>query len=114
MKSTICLFITVYVLLNWISFILFESVLYVLSFIDDKIFLTLTDAKGEKLFISTHAEDRPDVAAAFKHPNLSGSGYKALIDLSTLNGAYVLGMAGIHNSVLFDCSQFKIPVTFSQ
>jgi hypothetical protein len=82
--------------------------------IADKIFLTLTDAKGEKLFISTHAEDRPDVAAAFKHPNLSGSGYKALIDLSTLNGAYVLGMAGIHNSVLFDCSQFKIPVTFSQ
>lgn len=80
----------------------------------DKIFVTLTDINGKRIFISTNGQDRGDVGEAFKKTSLNAAGYNALFDLSMLNGTYTLGMGGIHNSEFYSCSQYKIPVTIDK
>jgi hypothetical protein len=89
---------------GWLAFSTKQNLL------PDQTFLTLTDAQGKRLFVMTHEDTRPDVAAFFHHPELSAVGYDALIDLSGLKGAYTLGMAGLYQSHLFTCSQFAIPL----
>ena len=76
----------------------------------DKIYVTLTDREGKRRFIATHIQNRPDVASAYNQPGLSVAGYQTNIDISALKGNYKLGMAGIHNDVLFSCTQFDIPL----
>jgi hypothetical protein len=89
---------------GWLAFSTTQNLL------PDQTFLTLTDAQGKRLFVTTHEDTRPDVAAVFHHPELSAAGYDALINLSGLKGAYTLGMAGLFQSQLFTCSQFAIPL----
>lgn len=73
--------------------------------------LTLTDAAGRRIFISTSPESRPDVATVFKSAALAGAGFKSVLDLHTYKGTYTLGLAGISESHLYVCNQFAVPVT---
>lgn len=77
----------------------------------DNIFITLTGDDGEKLFVSTEGQNRPDVAAAFKFPKLSAAGFQKKAFLPELNGKYTLGLAGVHDAELYTCKQFSVPLT---
>ncbi|TAM60804.1 hypothetical protein [Rhodanobacter denitrificans] len=76
----------------------------------DRTVLTLTDDLGRVRFVDTHIQDRPDVARAFKQPGLSSTGFKATVDLTTLDSSYKLGLAGIRSGKLITCRQFEFPV----
>ncbi len=80
----------------------------------DKTFLTLTDGRGNRVFIQTNVEMRGDVGIAFKNPTLNAAGFNGLMDLSMLNGTYKLGIGGVHNFEFYSCSQFEIPVTIDK
>lgn len=77
----------------------------------DKIFITLTGDDGERFFISTDGQNRPDVATAFKFQKLSAAGFHKKAFLPELNGKYTIGLAGIHGAELYSCKQFSIPLT---
>lgn len=76
----------------------------------DKIFLTLTDPVGMTRYVGTRPQERPDVADAYKQPRLRGSGFQSVVDLSSLKGRYLLGMARLNDSRLYRCRQFQVPV----
>lgn len=80
----------------------------------EKTFLTLTDNLGKKFYIPTKSQNREDLVEAFDTPSLSSAGFKAIVDLSTLKGVYTLGVAGTHDSVLYNCSQFRVPLEIGQ
>lgn len=75
----------------------------------EKVYLVLTNRDGERMFIDTKPMARPDVAAAFKNPDLASSGYTASADVSTLKGQYLLELAYQEGGSLHICPQFKIP-----
>jgi hypothetical protein len=77
----------------------------------DKTLVMITSASGEEHFYQTHEQDRPDVANVFGKPDLRESGFESLIDNSTLNGDYTVGMAGIRDGRVVRCTQFKIPLS---
>lgn len=76
----------------------------------DKVYLTLTDSLGGKIYISTAGQVRGDLGVAFKNPILNAAGYKGLIDLSGLNGVYELGLGGQYGAGFYSCSQYNVQV----
>lgn len=76
----------------------------------DETYLSITDSKGERTFIATSTEGRPDLVNAFKHPSMLKGGFSALIDLSERHGNYRLGLAGLKGTVLYTCDQFSVPL----
>ncbi len=59
-------------------------------------------------------EPRKDVGAYFNNPELAKAGYASMVDISTLDGQYTLGLAIKNANTMQICPQFKIPVTINQ
>jgi hypothetical protein len=77
----------------------------------DQTYLTLTDAQGQRVFVSTTSEKRRDVAQAYQHRELAAAGFKSSVGLTNLKGSYKLGLAGLSQSRLYVCNQFSIALT---
>jgi hypothetical protein len=78
------------------------------------VLVVLTDTDGRSIFLNTRQVPRPDVAAYFGKPVLAASGYKSVVDVSTLDGKYTLGLAFTEGDRIERCSQIKIPVMFKK
>ena len=50
-------------------------------------------ADGTRRFATTRTNQRPDVAAHFKRPGLTPSGWNARVDTSGLQGRFSMGLA---------------------
>jgi hypothetical protein len=80
----------------------------------DKVYAVLTDANGRQSYSPAQVVPRPDVAAGFKQPNLVHAGFEVNADVSTLRGAYTLGLAVEHDGRLATCEQYRLHITFGQ
>jgi hypothetical protein len=77
----------------------------------DQTLLTLTNAEGQRVYLSTNPELRTDVATAFNNAGLAQAGFKSRVDLTALGkGSYALGLAGVSEAGVHICSQFAIPL----
>ena len=76
--------------------------------IPDKVYVVLTASGGERSLIEAKSTHRPDVAAYYGNPLLSGLGYAAAADISALEGDYILGLAYSKGGALYMCSNFSI------
>jgi hypothetical protein len=73
----------------------------------DEIFIDVTSQDGSTVMYPTKHTDRADVAAFFKQPSLTRSGYTALIDLSTINGVINLGVVTRYKGDLVLCRPLR-------
>ena len=78
--------------------------------VPDDIFVTLKTPGGAIRYIKTRRGSRPDVNRAFQQPALGDTGYSTTVDISALNGEYLLGLARAYKGKLERCSQFNLPV----
>ena len=78
----------------------------------DDIFVTLKKPNGLSKYIKTHRMSRTDVKAYFKQPAMPDVGFSATVDVSMLNGEYVLGLSRGYKGKMVQCQQFKT-VTFA-
>jgi hypothetical protein len=81
--------------------------------VPDEVFLTLSNA-NQKLYIKTRTVPRPDVNNAFGQPAMRDSGFTANIDVSLLQGEYMLGVSRVYLGKLDSCSQLKIPLLINK
>lgn len=77
----------------------------------EAVYIVLTDSQGKNKYLGTHMIPRPDVGAFLKKPELNGSGYSTIADISTLEGKYTLELAIKTAGKIEICPQFKIPTT---
>jgi hypothetical protein len=77
----------------------------------DQIFLTLKDSVGKIDYFTTISQLREDVIHAYKKTEMGNVGFRSTIDVSGLNGNYVLGLAMIYQGQLTICEQFNIQVS---
>ena len=74
----------------------------------DDIFVTLYNPNGTTDYIETHRIPRQDVKAYYSQPEMPDVGFNTIIDLGTLNGEYMLGLARGHDGALEQCIEFNI------
>ncbi|MED5611530.1 hypothetical protein VV867_27830 [Pseudomonas sp. JH-2] len=75
-----------------------------------QIFTTLEDKHGNTLFFLNKKVARADVKSFFGHPEMDDVGFQANIDISGLQGDYVLGIARRTNSGIEKCQQVAFPL----
>ncbi len=75
----------------------------------EAVYVVLTDDKGSRKYFRAHVNNRRDVGAFFKKPELNKSGYNVAADISMLEGKYILGLAMKTAGKIELCQQFKIP-----
>jgi hypothetical protein len=73
--------------------------------------LVLKSEAGDSFFIPTRNMARPDVGAYFKQPALDSSGFTTSVDISSIQGAFTLGLAYTEGSTLKLCPRIAIPAT---
>ncbi len=78
--------------------------------VPDAVFVTLSDEKGEKIYVRARSTPRPDVKEYYKQPRMPDPGYTAFIDVSTLSGKYTLGLSRVYKDSLESCQQFNLPL----
>lgn len=78
--------------------------------VPEEVRLALTAADGQRYFIRTKKDLRPDVGAYFKMSRLDASGYAVVADVSGFNGRYTMQLAYADNGVLKLCPQFNFVV----
>jgi hypothetical protein len=79
----------------------------------DAVFITLKNESGKFYSIKAHSTRRDDIRQHFNQPAMPDPGYAALVDASTLNGGYTLGLARSYKGNLQTCSQFQLPVVIT-
>jgi len=79
----------------------------------DLIFVTLKDAAGKINYFATISQLREDVINAYKKSEMGNVGFKSTIDVSGLNGNYVLGLAMEYQGQLTICEQLNIHVNIN-
>lgn len=70
------------------------------------VYIVLTDKTGKAIYIQSQKDNRPDVATHFDKPGLSNTGYRAIFDVTSLEGIYTLGIARVSQGVLEHCNNF--------
>ncbi len=80
----------------------------------EAVYVVLRDTHGNHNFLRTRKNPRPDVGAYFKKPELAGSGYITMADISALEGQYSFGLAIKQSDKIKICPQFKIPATITK
>ena len=76
----------------------------------DDIFVTLKSPSGTTEYVETHRTPRNDVNVYFKQLAMPDVGFTTTIDITALNGEYVLGLAMGYKGKLGQCEQFNIPL----
>lgn len=72
----------------------------------EKVYIALTNKTGQTIYIQGKKDNRPDVAAHFGKPGLSNTGYRAMFDVTNLEGIYTLGIVRVNQGVLEYCNNF--------
>lgn len=85
-----------------------------LAEVPQRVYLVLTDTAGRRLLAPVQRTARPDVGAYFRKEPLNASGFAATIDVSGLQGDYVLGLAYASGETLFQCPQFAVTATLGR
>ena len=80
----------------------------------DSVFLTITNERGKTNYVKTRSTPRNDLRLHFNQPAMLDAGFTALVDVSSLNGKYALGIARTYKEILGVCQQFKLPLTISR
>jgi len=73
-------------------------------------YVTLTDANGKIIYVTTHGTPREDIRGHFNQPTMPDAGYAAIVDVSSLSGPYTLGLARTYQGNTQTCGQFNLPV----
>ena len=76
----------------------------------DAVFVTLTSEGGNTVYVHPRRTPRDEVKQHFNHPEMPDIGYSAMIDVSSLNGHYSLGLARTYQGNFGICRQFHIPL----
>ena len=74
--------------------------------VPDETFITLKQSDEATKYIKTHSKQRYDVNAGFRQPEMPNLGYSTIVDVTGLNGQYVLGFARGFRGELVQCQQF--------
>jgi hypothetical protein len=82
--------------------------------VPDDIFVTLKNQSGITRYIETRRTPRNDVKVFFQQPAMPDVGYSTTIDVTALNGEYVLGLARGYKGELEQCQQFNIPLIIGE
>ncbi len=82
--------------------------------VPDSVYVVFTDVHGNRRFLRTRTNPRPDVGAHFKQPALSEAGYITHADISSLNGDYIVGLAMKRGRQLAICPRFKVPASITR
>jgi hypothetical protein len=82
--------------------------------VPDHTYVTLTDENGKIIYIQTHSIARDDIRGHFNQPSMPDAGYAAIVDVSSLNGRYTLGLARTHKENTQTCQQFSWPIQIVQ
>lgn len=69
----------------------------------DEIWLALTSADGSKRFYKVPIIARPDVSAAFGHPNMKNTGFDTSVDTSGLSGRQELSIYTVSGLAAQEC-----------
>lgn len=77
----------------------------------DEVFVTLKKFNEVTKYIKAKRTPRNDVKAYFRQPAMPDVGYSATIDVTKLDGEYVLGLARAYNGKLEQCQQLKTVVS---
>lgn len=77
----------------------------------DLVWLTLTDSRGNKVYVPTTKTSRADVASHFNKSNLTESGYKILSDVTEFKGQYNVSLAIAGEGKLLQCTNIKQSIT---
>ena len=77
----------------------------------DSIFVTLTKQGETAKYISTKRKPRDDVKEYFNQMQMRDAGFTSNIDISSMNGDYILGFAVGQKGKLELCTKFKVPLT---
>ncbi len=80
----------------------------------EAVYVVLRDTHGNYNYLRTRKNPRPDVGAYFKKPELAGSGYITMADISEFEGQYSFGLAIKQSDKIKICPQFKIPATITK
>ena len=80
------------------------------AIVPDSVHVSLKSESGRTLYIEAHSTPRNDVKQHFNQPGMPDPGYAALIDVSSLKGRYMLGLARTYKGNLGVCQQFKLPL----
>ena len=80
----------------------------------DKVYIVLSDAKGEHHFAQVKRTPRPDVATYLKQAALADAGYTVNADTSAFKGRFQLGLAVEHGGRIERCPQFSVAVEIAQ
>lgn len=80
----------------------------------DKSLVMLKPKEGKALYFTTDVSNRPDVADAFHHPNLTSAGLSALVDIKNLSGNYSVSLAGIRGNNLYTCSNINFDLNLNK
>ncbi len=78
--------------------------------VPDFIFVTLASESGKTIFVKARRTPRNDIRAHFHQPDMPDPGYSAMIDVSSLSGPYMLGLARSYKGNLQFCRQFQFPI----
>lgn len=79
----------------------------------DRIFVTLKDTSGVSKYLETQRTPRSDVKMHFKRPTMPDVGYTTTVDVTRLNGEYMLGLARGYRGKLAQCQHFNVSVKIS-
>ncbi|MEE9648752.1 hypothetical protein [Enterobacter soli] len=76
----------------------------------DQVWLTLTNASGQRYYAPVDKMERPDVAEHYKKINLVHSGYKIVADISRFKGHYQVGLLIASEGKMQQCSNIIKPL----
>lgn len=79
--------------------------------IPDLTYVVFEGEGGRMLFAEATPKERPDVGQHFDDVGLTSSGYEVTIDLSSLEGEYVIRLAYRMNDESRICGEFAIPLS---
>lgn len=80
----------------------------------DRSLVVLKSKEGKAIYFATDVSNRPDVADAFHHSNLSTAGFSALANIKNLSGNYSVSLAGIRGNNLYMCSNINFDLKFNK
>jgi hypothetical protein len=81
--------------------------------VPDAVFVALTTESGKTIYVRTHSALRNDIRGHFNQPTMPDPGFAAIMDVSSLNGSYTLGLARSYKGISAICQQWKLPIVIA-
>lgn len=78
--------------------------------VPEEVVLIFIDPKGQKKYLKTKLNKRPDLRAHFAQDRMENAGYKAYFDLSELSGEYSLSISYSDRDKIKSCANLTLPL----